>query len=239
MSACRVAGCFPRPWGLLAWLFGLLAVGAPALGASLPISAGGALFSVPVTSFQEARFAQVVRQRQDFSCGSAALATLLSHHYREPTAEAAIFEQMYQAGDQEKIRREGFSLLDLQTYLAGRGYRADGFRVPLERLAEARVPAITLINDRGYRHFVVVKGLSRERVLIGDPARGLKTLPRQAFEGMWNGILFLIHNRTEIGQAHFNLAPEWGRVPPAPVALAALQQSAAPLALLLPPAHDL
>ena len=208
-------------------------------GGTMTLATGGGLFSLEVTSYREARFATVVHQQQDYSCGSAALATLLSHHYQDPVGEAKIFASMYQAGDQEKIRRVGFSLLDLKNYLESRGYRADGFRVPLERLGEARVPAIALIDDQGYRHFVVVKGFTRQRVLIGDPARGLKTMPRGEFEKKWNGILFLIHSLVEVGQAHFNQAPEWGRVPPAPLETALLQRSVAPLTLLLPPFHDL
>ena len=223
----------------------LISLAVPTLTASraesgtMTTTAGGSLYSLEVTSYREGRFGTVVRQQQDYSCGSAALATLLSHHYRDPVEEAPIFAAMYQAGDQEKIRRVGFSLLDLKNYLESRGYRADGFRVPLARLSEARVPAIALIDDQGYRHFVVVKGLTRQRVLIGDPARGLKTLPRAEFERMWNGVLFVIHSLVEVGQAHFNRAPEWGRVPPAPLEAALLQRSVAPLTLSLLPIHDL
>lgn len=230
---------FPRTLLFLMLLAGAALPASRAECGTMPLAAGGGLISLEVTSFREGRFATVVRQQQDYSCGSAALATLLSHHYQDLVGEATIFASMYQAGDREKIRREGFSLLDLKNYLESRGYRADGFHVPLERLGEARVPAIALVDDQGYRHFVVVKGLTRQRVLIGDPARGLKTLPRAEFERMWNGILFLIHSRVEVGQAHFNQAPEWGRVPPAPLETALLQRSVAPLTLSLLPFHDL
>jgi hypothetical protein len=230
---------FPSPLLFLILLAGAALAASRAESGTMTLTAGGGLFSLEVTSFREGRFATVVQQQQDYSCGSAALATLLSHHYQDPVGEAPIFASMYQAGNQEQIRRVGFSLLDLKNYLESRGYRADGFRVPLERLTEARVPAIALVDDQGYRHFVVVKGLTRQRVLVGDPARGLKTLPRAEFERMWNGILFVVHSRVEVGQAHFNQAPEWGRVPPAPLETALLQRSLAPLTLLLPPLHDL
>jgi hypothetical protein len=231
---------FPRTLLLLLILLaGVALTASRAECATMPLVAGGGQFTLEVTSFRERRFATVVQQQHDYSCGSAALATLLSHHYQDPLGEAPIFSSMYQAGDQEKIRRLGFSLLDLKNYLERRGYRADGYRLPLERLSEARVPAIVLIDDQGYRHFVVVKGLTRQRVLLGDPARGLKTMPRAEFEKKWNGILFVIHSRLEVGQAHFNQAPEWGRVPPAPLGTALLQRSVAPLTLLLHPFHDL
>ena len=61
------------------------------------------------------------------------------------------------------------------------------------------MPAIVLLNDRGYRHFVVVKGLRNVRVLLGDPARGTRAMSRARFEALWdNRVLFVIHNRREI-----------------------------------------
>ncbi|RYF14189.1 MAG: peptidase C39, partial [Oxalobacteraceae bacterium] len=41
-------------------------------------------FTAPVTSLIGRRFETVVRQQYDFSCGSAALATLLRYHYDDP-----------------------------------------------------------------------------------------------------------------------------------------------------------
>src|SRR3546814_9136042 len=75
---------------------------------------------------------------------------------------------MYDHGDQARIRKEGFSLLDIRGYLQSQGYKADGFVLPIDKLFEEGLPAIVLLNDRGYRHFVVVKGLRGGRVLVGD-----------------------------------------------------------------------
>lgn len=185
-----------------------------AAGAYFTGIAGGV--HVPVTSLKQRKQAGTVLQQYDFSCGSAALATLLTHHYGHPVSEASVLEAMYAAGDQAKIRREGFSLLDLKRYLQGLGFAADGFQQPLDKLLEARLPAIVLINERGYRHFVVVKGLSRDRVLIGDPAQGTRALSRANFDSIWVGrLLFVIHNRVK--QARFNRAEDWRAAPSAPL----------------------
>jgi ABC-type bacteriocin/lantibiotic exporter with double-glycine peptidase domain len=37
-----------------------------------------------------------------------------------------------------------------------------------------------------FRHFVVVRGIGQEKVKIMDPMYGLKTLPREAFQAMWD-----------------------------------------------------
>jgi predicted double-glycine peptidase len=194
-----------------------------AQAADLP-ALGGVQYSIPVKSMKEVRRASTMLQQYDFSCGSAALATLLTHHYAYPANEKAIFEDMYTRGDQQKIRKEGFSLLDMKNFLEARGFRADGFQQPLEKLAEAGIPAIVLISENGYNHFVVIKGLRGDRILLGDPASGTRVMPRQQFDGVWkNKLLFVVHNRVE--QARFNLAADWSAAPLSPLATGVARDS--------------
>lgn len=176
-------------------------------------------YAMRVSSLKEARFATTLRQQYDFSCGSAALATLLTFHYGQPVSEETVFKQMYQAGDRGKISKQGFSLLDMKRYLNAHGYLADGFEQPVEKLAEEGLPAIVLLTERGYRHFVVVKGVRRGRVLVGDPAMGTRALSLERFGHLWtNGILFVIHNRRH--GVKFNAPADWRVAPPAPLDLA-------------------
>ena len=176
----------------------------------------GGSFSVPVTSLKAARFKTTIRQQYDYSCGSAATATLLTFQYGQQVSEAEVFRQMYANGDQARIRREGFSLLDIRRYLLSHGYEADGFELPLDKLFQEGLPAIVLLNDGGYRHFVVVKGLRDGRVLLGDPTRGTRVIPRVDFERLWdNRVLFVVHNRREV--ASFNRARDWRAAPAAPL----------------------
>lgn len=182
----------------------------------VPVQAGGG-YSVPTTSLKETRQRRTVLQQFDFSCGSAALATLLTHHYRFPVSEQVVFEAMYSSGDPEKIKVEGFSMLDMKRVLAANGFESDGFEASLDQLAEAGLPAIALINEQGYSHFVVIKGLRGGRVLFGDPASGTRVLSRRAFEAMWSPqILFVINSHKDV--ALFNSEAEWRSLPRAPLA---------------------
>jgi predicted double-glycine peptidase len=202
---------------------------APAQTAYLP-SIGMGDVTLPLTSLRQARLASTLIQQYDFSCGSAAIATLLTHHYGQPVSEQTVFEEMYANGDQQKIQSEGFSLLDMKRFLASRGFEADGFEQPLDKLTEARVPAIVLINDNGYHHFVVVKGVQADRVLIGDPSQGTRALPRRDFDALWtNRLLFVVHNRME--SARFNLAVDWRVAPRAPLASGVGREGLAGIAL--------
>lgn len=163
-----------------------------------------ASLTMDVTSFSEARFATTIRQSHDYSCGSAALATLLTHHYEHPVSEADIFQKMLESGNRELIRKSGFSLLDMKRFLQDAGFQSDGFRFTLDTLEKIGVPAIVLVNDDGYRHFVVIKGMDASHLLIGDPAKGTRYISRENFLHMWNGIVFIIRSHKNIASRHFN-----------------------------------
>ena len=174
-------------------------------------------YSVPVASMLARKFSGVVHQQYDFSCGSAALATLLVYHYDLPRSEADVFTGMWKEGDQQRIRQVGFSLLDMKRYLAEHQLRADGYRVSLDAIAQRGLPGIALITVKGYRHFVVLKGIAGERVLIGDPSLGLRTLPRAEFQAIWNGVYFVLNSSIEVGQRNFNGPRQWRVLAHAPV----------------------
>jgi len=213
----------------------------------VPVAAAGTVWlpdvagvsNVPTKSLQESKFSQVVRQQYDFSCGSAALATLLTFHYDRETVEQDAFSAMYATGDKEKIATSGFSLLDMKSYLESIGFMADGYQSSLDTLENAGVPAIALINHRGYRHFVVVKGIQNGEVLIGDPALGIKFMSRGDFEAQWdNGVLFIIKNQPKVGQDHFNQSDEWNLLARAPIGVALSTDSLAKLTVGLPRIGD-
>jgi hypothetical protein len=215
-----------------------------ALAIAMPVSgeagqvgvtfAAGGQFQVRVTSLEEAKFKTVLRQRYDFSCGSAALASLLSFHYDRPTTEERVFTAMYDLGDKERIHRTGFSLLDMKGYLEAQGLRSDGFRVSLDKLEAAQVPAITLINSNGYKHFVLIKGVRGGEVIVGDPALGVRIYQRDAFAAMWEGIAFIIRDEPELARKNFNSARDWAVRVKAPVGTALTRQSLASFNVNLP-----
>ncbi|MGH6886524.1 MAG: C39 family peptidase [Geminicoccales bacterium] len=228
-----LSGAFLLAFGLL------LAVAAsptPAAAGEVHVRPLGNALQVPIVSLWERRWSAVVRQQRDFSCGAAVVATLLSYHYDRPTVEQEVFAAMWNEGDQPKIMRQGFSLLDMKSFLERRGYRADGYRVTLDKLAEVGVPAIVLIDLRGYRHFVLIKGITPHEVLIGDPARGLKRYPREEFEALrTTDVVFVVRNHVRLAQQNFNLKADWYAIPGAPIGdHQLLPRTLAPVSYMLP-----
>jgi predicted double-glycine peptidase len=146
------------------------------------------------------RDTHVVRQRYDYSCGAAALATLLRYGFGDPATERDVLKQLFDLlTDQEKIisRKEGFSLLDLQRVALSRRFKAAGFRIQPEDLDKISGPVLVYIEPRGYKHFAVLRGVMGGRAYLADPARGNIRMPLYAFVESWRqsdgrGIIFVV-----------------------------------------------
>lgn len=199
--------------------------------------AGSGSFNVKTMSMKERQFRYTERQQYDFSCGSAALSTLLTHHYGDPVKEEAVYVTMWEKGDQAKIRKEGFSMLDMKRFLESRGYAADGYSSSLEKLGKVGIPAIVLIRDGAYNHFVVVKGVRNGQIAFGDPAQGARVMDQAQFERMMiNRILFVINGRNS--KAVFNDPKDWKVREKAPVGMASGPNDLANVTLMRRPAGD-
>ena len=205
---------------------------------TMPGAAGGHL-RVPVKSFGEIKFGEVVKQKYDFSCGSAALASLLTHHYNMPITEATVFEEMFKYGDKEKIEKKGFSMLDMKKFLSRRGLNSDGYTLKVKDVAKLAMPTIALVNYNGYNHFVVVKGVEDNKVLVGDPSIGMHVIEEEKFDKSSNGIFLFIRDNTDIAKASFNQREDWEHsAPAAPSRMAFIQRMPHLTDLMLPTEFD-
>ncbi|WP_298393856.1 C39 family peptidase [uncultured Azonexus sp.] len=179
---------------LLLVLFSLLLPGRPLMAAPvrLALVVPGTMISKPVMSMRERRFEHIVEQKTDFSCGAAALATILRYAYGMNVSEPQVVSEMLAVADPELVRRLGFSLLDVKRYVESIGMRGRGYRISIEALNEVRVPVIVLLNYKGYKHFVVLRRISGNSVYLGDPAMGNRVIDREVFASGWNGVLFAV-----------------------------------------------
>ena len=84
----------------LAWIFSVLLLPIlPVAGVSAAdvafsgVLPNGALYTAPVQSMREGRYANLVRQQTDYSCGAASLATILRYAYRLDADEGTVIER--------------------------------------------------------------------------------------------------------------------------------------------------
>lgn len=145
----------------------------------------GAVFTQTVESMQERRFRNMVRQHTDYSCGAAALATILRYAYNLDADEGTVIEGMMGVSDPELVHQRGFSLLDIKRYVESLGMRGRGYRVDENRLRSMRIPGLVLMDVRGFRHFVVLKQVHDDVVDVADPILGNRSIPINEFLESW------------------------------------------------------
>jgi predicted double-glycine peptidase len=207
----------------------VIALTAPSLSAQIGIGDRGLRIDPPVRSMKDLRDRNVVKQRFDFSCGAAALATLLHYGFGERVTEGEVLDGLFDLpSDAEKAdrRRTGFSLLDLQRVAQARDYMAEGFRLTPAQLSMLDAPVIVFIEPRGYRHFAVLRGIRGDRVYLADPSRGNIRMPAYTFLDSWlqddgRGIIFAVEPKAAVAQRQMPLMLAGATDAPRPEIMAA------------------
>lgn len=149
---------------------------------------------VQVRPAVESQFRGIVRQAYDYSCGSAALTTLLNGRVGTQLTEQQTMEGLLRFGEYERIiERRSFSLLDMKRFVAALGLQSGGYRGEFSDLIKQEQPAIVPISYAGFKHFVVFKAYKDGRVYVADPALGNISFDEQRFKEIWeNNTLFLV-----------------------------------------------
>ncbi|HCA5038574.1 TPA: C39 family peptidase [Acinetobacter baumannii] len=142
----------------------------------------------------EDQFRGIVRQAYDYSCGSAALTTLLNGYVGTSLTEQQTMSGLLQYGEYQRIiERRSFSLLDMKRFVKAIGLESGGYRGEFSDLVKLGQPAIVPISYAGFKHFVVYKAYKDGRVYVADPALGNISFDENRFKEIWdNNTLFVI-----------------------------------------------
>lgn len=185
-------------------IIGLLSCSLCAMSVMTPVAAkaadmefgnilpGDAMIHKKVVSMRERRYLNIVPQETDFSCGAAALATIIKYAYGRHVTEEEVIDGLMKVSDPELVRQKGFSLLDIKHYVETIGMRGRGYKISLEQLQFARIPIIVLLDMRGYKHFVVISKTTNNKVYVADPALGNRIVDINQFSKEWNGLVFAV-----------------------------------------------
>ena len=189
-----------------------LAIGVvPGSGSAASIDVGaGIRVERPLRSMRDLRDANVIKQQYDYSCGAAALATILRYGLGDMITERQVLEQLFSLLPRDELQEtlsQGFSLLHLQRVAQARGYRAEGFRLEPQFLSGLSGPVIVYIQPRGYRHFAVLRGIKDDRVFLADPSLGNIRMPMYRFLESWldesgTGVIFVVEPTTGVPEGN-------------------------------------
>ncbi|MFZ2725725.1 MAG: C39 family peptidase [Methylococcaceae bacterium] len=157
----------------------------------------------PNTLSSQNDFNTIVKQETDYSCGAAALATLLRYDLGDSVTEKELLQQLLKPLPPTQAllkQQQGFSLLDLQTVARQRGYKAMGFYLDADNLKKLSSPVIVFIQPQGYKHFSVLKGIYHNIAYLADSALGNIQVPLNEFLTIWQtaqgkGIVFVVEQK--------------------------------------------
>lgn len=146
---------------------------------------------------RQLRNENVVMQQRDFSCGAAALATVVNYYWGDNVSETALLLIIAKILSREELEDRvlnGLTLTDLKNVAQVGGYTAVLGKLTTEKLAESKLPLVVAITVNDYDHFVVFRGMDDEYVYLADPIYGKKKVLIEEFEEQWqqNAILAVI-----------------------------------------------
>ena len=145
-------------------------------------------------SWVERRDAGVVKQRLDYSCGIAALATLLRLQSIASPSEAQLidrFAAQFDSTDTAAIQRRlqaGYSLADLSALAATYGAKPIALRLTAAQLRGIKIPIIARLQLQSGAHFTVLSepvGSSASVVSLADPSWGNRRMLIHQFLDLW------------------------------------------------------
>ncbi len=148
-------------------------------------------------SWMEIRNQNVVLQQRDYSCGAAALATLIKYHWGDEITETQLLQDVLRMLTVEEMKdriENGLSLTDLRKLAVRAGYQASIGKLTFEKLRDAKVPLVVGIVVNEFDHFVVYRGTDGYYVYLADPARGNVRTPIPQFLEQWqkNAVLVVV-----------------------------------------------
>src|SRR6056297_451650 len=166
---------------------------------SFRIFSSGMRVNTTVESIAELRFKNVVKQKYDVSCGSAALATIFQYNYNDEVTEQEIIDMILGIKNISSLKDEsGFTLLDLKKAAEFFGYTVHGLKGSLTAIKQIQLPMIVLLDAPQGPHFVVIRKIDDVSVQVADPALGNKSIKIEVFNEQWNNILLAVENKNRV-----------------------------------------
>jgi len=143
-----------------------------------------------VHSMKELQEMYIEMQEEDYSCGAASLATLMTHYFKEDINELKVLntvKDMFSKEEYEVIANNGLSFLELGMVSEQLGFQSAAVRLTTDALQKLRGPVLIYVETAEYKHFAVFRGFFDNYAYLADPSRGNTRLTMESFLEEWKG----------------------------------------------------
>lgn len=130
--------------------------------------------------YRTSRYEGVIGQTDWYTCGPAAIATLLQQYYEVDTGEAEMLEiSLKFSKEPERALLEGLSAAALKLAMQSKGLSVQGYLLTIDSLVDyferGGLPVILHVTSPR-NHYVVGVGISDAQIVLEDPSWGRRIL---------------------------------------------------------------
>lgn len=135
-----------------------------------------------------------ILQRDSMDCGPACIATV-ALKYNKQIPLATIRESV-------GTDSSGSNVYGMIRGLEFLGFSATAVKSDYIYLSEEKnliFPMIAhILSKEGFEHYIVIHSIDKNKIIIADPAYGIKKYSLEEFQQIWTGILILIYNNNTL-----------------------------------------
>ena len=133
---------------------------------------------------------KIVRQQDEKDCGVCSLLSIIRYYKGNVPLEQLRLDA--------RTNNEGTTALNL--VLASQKYGFDAVGMKVENLNDIkRLPAIAHLNlKKGYSHYVVIEKVTKDKIILMDPAKGKVIKSLCEFQNEWSGVVLLFYPKQKI-----------------------------------------
>lgn len=133
---------------------------------------------------------KIVRQQDEKDCGVCSLLSIIRYYKGNVPLEQLRLDA--------RTNNEGTTALNL--VLASQKYGFDAIGMKVENVNDIkRLPAIAHLNlEKGYSHYVVVEKITKDKIILMDPAKGRVVKFLWEFQKEWSGVVLIFYPKQKI-----------------------------------------
>lgn len=149
----------------------------------------------PLKSAYELKWENITPQEYDYTCGAAALSTLIYGYFGEYISESKIINQLINnlnEKDIDIVKKQGFNMLHLKYVAEYFGYDAVGVKIDINTLYRLKGPVIIVLQTSNGNHYVVFKNIVKDRVFIADSINGNYIMTTSYLSSVWDGTALIL-----------------------------------------------